>query len=295
MPNAKLSEAWLLDMRKKIMLSFFSDDELMDIFVLKGGNALELIYKVTKRPSLDIDLSMEDDFVESDLRRIEKKIFKSLNDSFKDDNLEVVELKFEEKPAPEKRNTPRGNGYKITFKLIEVKEAFIGESEDIKRKRALDISGLKKTFHADISKYEYCESKVKVNVDGYTVYVYSPEMIILEKMRAICQQTKEYRSQENSGGRPRPKDFYDIYMLINKMKINIRSAENALMLKKIFEKKRVPADLLLIIKEYREYHRNGFRELLDTLPEREKNVSYNEIFDYVVEKMLSIHQTLKDI
>ncbi|HPG36937.1 MAG TPA: hypothetical protein PLG63_11425, partial [bacterium] len=82
---------------------------------------------------------------------------------------------------------------------------------------------------------------------------------------------------------------------INKMKINIRSAENALMLKKIFEKKRVPADLLLIIKEYREYHRNGFRELLDTLPEREKNVSYNEIFDYVVEKMLSIHQTLKDI
>jgi len=67
------------------------------------------------------------------------------------------------------------------------------------------------------------------------------------------------------------------------------------MLKKIFEKKRVPADLLLIIKEYREYHRNGFRELLDTLPEREKNVSYNEIFDYVVEKMLSIHQTLKDI
>ncbi|HQI05932.1 MAG TPA: nucleotidyl transferase AbiEii/AbiGii toxin family protein, partial [bacterium] len=100
MPNAKLSEAWLLDMRKKIMLSFFSDDELMDIFVLKGGNALELIYKVTKRPSLDIDLSMEDDFVESDLRRIEKKIFKSLNDSFKDDNLEVVELKFEEKPAP---------------------------------------------------------------------------------------------------------------------------------------------------------------------------------------------------
>ena len=288
MRDPKYNEKWLLDMRKKIMLSFFSDEELLDIFVLKGGNALELIYKVTKRPSLDIDLSMEEDFIESDLSRIEEKIFRSLNDTFRDDGLEVVELKFEEKPAVEKRKTPRGSGYQITFKLIE-------KGGGVNHNRALEIAGSKKTFHVDISKYEYCESKVKMNVDGYTVYVYSPEMIILEKMRAICQQTKEYRSQENSGGRPRPKDFYDIYMLINKMKINIRTPENALMLRKIFEKKRVPSDLLMIIKEYREYHRNGFRELLDTLPERERNISYDEIFDAVTEKMESIHQTLKDI
>ncbi len=44
----------------------------MGILVLKGGNALDLVYDISNRGSIDIDFSMESDFTEK-----EKKSFKS--------------------------------------------------------------------------------------------------------------------------------------------------------------------------------------------------------------------------
>ena len=41
--------------------ALLSDDILLGIFVLKGGNALELVYEITNRGSIDIDFSMEGD------------------------------------------------------------------------------------------------------------------------------------------------------------------------------------------------------------------------------------------
>ncbi|MDA5111008.1 nucleotidyl transferase AbiEii/AbiGii toxin family protein [Brevibacillus thermoruber] len=51
-------------LRKLAIISLFSDDELMDILVLKGGNALNIAYKINDRASMDIDLSMDSDFEE---------------------------------------------------------------------------------------------------------------------------------------------------------------------------------------------------------------------------------------
>ena len=48
---------------KKITLkAMYSDDELMEMLVLKGGNAIDLIYGVSSRSSLDLDFSMQSDF-----------------------------------------------------------------------------------------------------------------------------------------------------------------------------------------------------------------------------------------
>lgn len=41
--------------KKIALIALISDDELMNALVLKGGNALHVIYKVDSRASLDLD------------------------------------------------------------------------------------------------------------------------------------------------------------------------------------------------------------------------------------------------
>ena len=44
--------------RKLVLIAIFSDDDLMDTFVVNGGSAIDLIYKLDARASVDIDLSI---------------------------------------------------------------------------------------------------------------------------------------------------------------------------------------------------------------------------------------------
>lgn len=50
------------DIKKAIVLGLFSNDYLLEKLVLKGGNALSLVYSISTRASLDIDLSIPDAF-----------------------------------------------------------------------------------------------------------------------------------------------------------------------------------------------------------------------------------------
>ncbi|MHC4757027.1 MAG: nucleotidyl transferase AbiEii/AbiGii toxin family protein [Planctomycetota bacterium] len=59
------------------IIALFSDDDLMEHLVLKGGNALDLIYEVAQRSSLDLDLSTDREFKESEIVNIEQKNPKS--------------------------------------------------------------------------------------------------------------------------------------------------------------------------------------------------------------------------
>ena len=43
------------EIRRITIIALFSDDELIDQLVLKGGNALRLIHKISSRTSLDLD------------------------------------------------------------------------------------------------------------------------------------------------------------------------------------------------------------------------------------------------
>lgn len=50
------------------------DEELMYGLVLKGGNALELAYKITDRASKDVDFSISGDFTNEEYKRINGKM-----------------------------------------------------------------------------------------------------------------------------------------------------------------------------------------------------------------------------
>ncbi len=70
--------------RKLVLIAIFSDDDLMDRFVVKGGSAIDLIYKLDSRASVDIDLSMEDDFSEAELTVVKQKLDVAIRQTFEE-------------------------------------------------------------------------------------------------------------------------------------------------------------------------------------------------------------------
>ena len=62
--------------RKRTIIALFSDDQLMDQLVLKGGNALSLIHGVSSRTSPDLDFSLTGDF--EDFEQAKRRIFRVL-------------------------------------------------------------------------------------------------------------------------------------------------------------------------------------------------------------------------
>lgn len=58
------------EIRRVTITALFSDEVLFEHLVLKGGNALSLVYGLTDRTSLDLDFSMDADFPDiEDARR----------------------------------------------------------------------------------------------------------------------------------------------------------------------------------------------------------------------------------
>ena len=62
--------------------ALMNDEKLMYGLVLKGGNALQLVYEITDRASMDIDFSQEGDFSELDFERISSTLNVLLNEQF---------------------------------------------------------------------------------------------------------------------------------------------------------------------------------------------------------------------
>ena len=69
--------------RQLTLIALVSDDELMDLLVLKGANALSLIYGLKLRASIDLDFSLERDFWESDIDALRYKFERLLQKTFK--------------------------------------------------------------------------------------------------------------------------------------------------------------------------------------------------------------------
>jgi len=95
-------------------------------------------------------------------------------------------------------------------------------------------------FTVDISPNEFIEGKQRHEMDGYEIFVYSPEMIVCEKLRAICQQMPEYGPVINRAGvgKERARDFIDIHALMIKFGINIATEDTSYMLERMFAAKK---------------------------------------------------------
>lgn len=243
----------LKDIRRLVITALFSDDELMEKFVLKGGNALDIVYSIGSRSSVDIDLSMPDDF--SDLEDAKQRIFKALRDRFDSAGFVVFDEKFQLKPSVMREGqNPRWGGYQVDFKIADraTYEKFGDDINELRKNAALVGPEQKRIFRIDISKYEFVESKDETEIDNYTVYVYSLAMLASEKLRAICQQMPEYQHRRNS--RPRARDFYDIHAIVTARGIELTGAENVELVRHIFAAKDVPLALIGNIKNTHDYH-----------------------------------------
>jgi len=275
-----------LEQIKRIaIIALFSDDDLMDSLVLKGGNALDIIYGIAQRSSLDLDFSIDKDFNKSEISLIQDKFQKVLKETFKAKGYEAFDIHFIEVPDHINSTAPDfWGGYLIIFKIIEsAKYESLRLNLHALRVNALEV-GLnhERVFKISISKFEYCVPKKAVDLDDYTIYVYTPEMIVFEKLRAICQQMPEYTP--NSTKTARARDFFDIYAVMEHFEIDFTLLDNVSLLKNIFEAKKVALSLIGEINRYREYHRPDYISVEATVKPSIKLKTFDFYFDYVIDK-----------
>lgn len=286
--------------RKLAIISLFSDDDLMELFALKGGNALTYIYNIHDRASMDIDVSLESSFDELKLAldQVSVSLETSLQSTFTEEGYHVFDVNLDQRPSKtdEKENEFWG-GYRLEFKIIELEKwhRLKSDNQDIQdlRKQAISLDNKHhKSFKVDISKHEYCKGKVAKELDYYTIYVYTPIMIVIEKLRSICQQMEDYKNIVPSHRlRPRGQDFFDIYNLVQNYTLNLYEDDSLNMLKEMFSIKKVPLEFLLHIESEREFHRDSFDAVKDTVRPEIEIKEYDFYFNHtleIVDKLVKI-------
>lgn len=275
-----------------------SDSWLAERLVFKGGSALEMLYMVTARSSIDLDFSIEGDFDPADLPAITGRLQNALSTSFGRHDLLVFDLQLEPKPNPISPDLAQfWGGYHVRFKAISrVLAEKLGDDVEAHRRNALAVGpGLRKTFLMDISRHETCPDKERHAVDGHSIYAYSPRLIVAEKLRAICQQMPAYRAIVRSrDGSPRARDFFDIVNLLEQFSLILDTPEFLRLVEMVFRAKRVPLELLWAVPETGEFHRSGFDSVLDTVPPGTSVRGFDEYFDGVV-RLIRRLEALRDV
>jgi predicted nucleotidyltransferase component of viral defense system len=286
----------LQKIKRHTVTALMTDDILMGILVLKGGNALEIAYDITSRGSIDIDFSMERDFSEDEKRRILNRIEGLLKEEFHRIDLIVFDVKFSDRPQIINDAVKSfWGGYLLEFKVIDKEKYYFfeGNMESIRR-NALPLHTDSSTkFTVDISKYEYVAQKRIKDIEGTVVYVYSPEMLALEKLRALCQQVPEYKEIVFSmTPKSRARDFYDIYNLVHNFNIDFGLEENIELCNNIFDAKKVPVGFIAKIEEQKEFHRNSWDSVIATVNNKELLMGFDFYFDYVISKFINLFKNL---
>lgn len=283
----KSEELAILERIKNLAVTaMFSDDELMDELVLKGGNAMALIHKLTSRESIDLDFSMRHDFPYG-VEKVQQRIEAALLRTFRPEGYEPFDFKMAEKPAQVSEDMADfWGGYAVEFKLV-TNEQFAAHRNDLFQLRNLALSiGQGRKFLIDISRFEYVEDKELRELDGYRIYVYSPTMIACEKLRAICQQMDEYApivKRNNRPGSQRARDFLDIYILVETLELDLLSPKAIDITREMFRLKRVEWEWLGNMEKYRDFHRQGFASVQATVNPKFQLREYDFYFDYVVD------------
>lgn len=257
-----------------------ADEKLMYGLVLKGGNALELAYNITDRASKDIDFSISNDFSPAEYDRINGILDGLLTTEFEKHDLVVFDIKFFEKPK--QSSVKEWKGYQLAFKVIE-NDKYDPDDLNKNRRNAVTIKDNNSTvFTVDISSYEFTEGKKIVDVDGAVFFVYTPEMIVLEKLRALCQSTPEYKNIiPTASVKGRARDFYDIWNICQNYSIDFTSDENREMLKHIFDAKRVPLEYLDFIEKYKDLQKEDWLTVEDTITA--ENKGYDFYFNFTLQ------------
>ncbi|MGA3334589.1 MAG: nucleotidyl transferase AbiEii/AbiGii toxin family protein [Terracidiphilus sp.] len=273
------------EIRRLAITAVFSDDLLFEKVVLKGGNALSLAHHLSTRTSLDLDFSIEGDF--EDIDEIRGRLRRALENRFSSVGLVAFDFKLEPKPrtVPEGQD-PRWGGYMASFKVSEKRkyDELLGDPDALRRDSLVVGPAQQRVFNIDLSKYEYVAGKVQLELDDYVIYVYSPRMIAIEKLRAICQQMPDYALRRYPTARAR--DFYDIHLIAATLGMDFSSPGNLELTRQIFAAKAVPLEFLGLIKDQREFHRPDWDSVKAS--SREKVEDFDYYFDFVAKRVESM-------
>jgi len=273
-------------LKRLTIIALFSEDQLVDRLVLKGANALNLAHGLTSRASFDLDFSMDGAFEADELASVIVRIESRLKQEFKPAGYVVLDVRLEPKPeniSPELEDF--WGGYNLEFKVIRRQryDELEGNLAAI-RKQAIPMKpGGRACIEVDISRHEYCRGKQAVEIDQFTVYVYTPAMIVCEKIRAICQQTPRYaKLVKRHRSSPRARDFFDIHETVRRFDIDLLATENVQLLRHMFQAKRVPLELLLTIEQQRDFHRQDWDAVRDTVDTKVRLHDFDVYFEFVV-------------
>ncbi|MCE9661010.1 MAG: nucleotidyl transferase AbiEii/AbiGii toxin family protein [Burkholderiales bacterium] len=247
----------------------FADDWLMDQLVLKGGNAMDIVLQMHSRASVDLDFSLAKDL---ELEQALPRIQRALENTFRSEmDYLAFDIKMVQKPKSEMPDELAAfwGGYEVEFKLIaRMRADELGHEVERMRREAIKL-GQGPKFSIDISRYEYVEGKEARDLLGYRIFVYSPSMIVGEKVRAICQQMPEYAAiiKRQGLGNQRARDFVDIKALVEMFRVDMASPEFHALVRHMFEAKRVPLHLIGRIADgdVRDLHSLGFASVRDTM------------------------------
>lgn len=247
------------------ILAIFSDKRFSEKLFLKGGSGIRLLENIDTRLSTDIDFSIQGS-IKSESSFF-KRIEKILSKYFKDYNLEVFQFKHIKRPKMKKPEFPEWwVGWLCEFKLIPFE--FKHEPKEVKERRSLMPVGSKSTIiEIEISESEYCELSQTKTVKGIKIQGYSKPLLVLEKIRALCQQHPLYKFRTSKN---RARDFYDIYKLTENMSQNFLK-ECHQNIAKVFKAKEVPLEIIQNILNDRgfiENQKQGFFQVQATVSEK---------------------------
>lgn len=275
-------------LKELVVTAIFSEDTLMERLVFKGGNALDLIYGISERASFDLDFSIPGQFEADEMPVIEARLKHAIETEFRLAGYRIFDFNFKEKPSKISDAVKDfWGGYAVDFKFIG-DAGFQQYQHDINalRRHAVSIGKQGSTkVEIDISKYEVCDGKAQRELNDYVIYVYTPEMLVFEKLRAICQQTQSYRQVITTHKpRARARDFYDIHTLMRHCEIDINSDKNKVLLRRIFDAKKAILSRVEL-EDSKQLHRPDFESLRATLPASAAAAleDFDAYFDFVLD------------
>ncbi len=275
------------EVRILTITALFSDDIFFDQLVLKGGNAMSLVHRIGDRFSLDVDFSLEDDF--QDIEETRQRMEHALVRRFETVQLKPFDIKLVPKPSVMRDEIKSWwGGYELQFKLINQALHRSYGSDRVRLGREAVVIGpdQKRIFTVDFSKHEYTQGKVRAELDAYTIYVYPPAMIALEKVRAICQQTEYYAPTGNTK-RARARDFLDIYNIVTTAGFTFDSPESRELVRLIFDAKEVPLFILGNLDEQRDFHRADWPNVQATVQQDLQEFDF--YFEFVLREIEPLH------
>jgi len=216
------------------------------------------------RLSIDADFSIKDGFTDAG-----NSVFKEMEHCFSYRfallGFELIDFRANRRPKKSRKEFPYWwGGWACEFKLVDQK--YGKRTLETKRRNALIPAGSNSPkIFIDLSEHEYCGKIRSKIVQGTKIRAYSREILVLEKLRAICQQHPDYQYRRHTKNRAR--DFYDIHTLTTD--INDEFIHRCQYhLAKVFAAKDVPLCILEKLwkdESFVDSFRRGFDQVRDTV------------------------------